>query len=212
MTRLPSLPDRQCPFATPRASAALPHRGAAGPGDDSRFLALAGCSRSAQELLTATLRRPVVVRPVGNTVITAEPAAPASGPPAGTHAVRVLTHLLIDSRPPRPAVGLSTAAVLAVRLPASLRADVRRGLDTLDALLDRAGAYWTAETFGMELVSGPMPVVRLRRRLYLLGTPVAVVAEEIAPTGVAPVVAEHGRRGPPWPRTFLEQSWTDQLA
>ena len=155
-----------------------------------QFLAVAGWSRSAQELLAATLQRPVTSRLTQNFVF--EPVAslvPLQLEP-GEHPVRVLEHLLLDSRPPHSPLGLSSAVIVAARIPTSVRGPMRRGEATLASLLDLTGDRWTAETRKVEQLraadafyetgrAADVPVVRLSRLLYLVGTPVAIVVEEI---------------------------------
>lgn len=171
-----------------------------------RFVAVAASSRSAQELLTAELRRPVAACPISNRVVCPETPLPSLQLAAGELPVRVLGQLLVDTRPPHRVLGLCTTVLVAARLPASVRGPARRGENTLGALLEAAGACWTAETREVEQIhssaalydaalydagrdgadrsdagrGGDVPAVRLTRLLYLLGTPVAAVVEDVA--------------------------------
>jgi len=100
--------------------------------------------------------------------------------PAGPQRLRLLEHLLLDTRCPYRPVGSSSAIVVDDRLPGPVADGARRGEAPLDALLERDGGYWAAETRAVEKVGhGDLPTVRLTRLLYLLGTPVAAVVEEI---------------------------------
>jgi hypothetical protein len=174
------------PHSSARSLRALPHRIPTCPqAGRQRFRELAVLTRSAQELLTVTLQRPVTVRPVGNQVV-ALPGVPS---------VRIVEHELYDG--PRR-VGFTAATVAGARLPEAVRCAARRGESTLAELLDRAGDYWAAELLRIEPVPAA-PAVRLTRRLTLLTTPVALVVDEILlpdPTvhiGPAP----GGTRSPP---------------
>ncbi len=179
------------------AGGVLPQRGCS-VADWDRFVALARLSRSAAELLAAVLHRPVRAEPVGNRVVEIH----AGGDPdRDRRLVRVLQHRLLDSRPPHRALALSATALVGARLPDCVRPAARRGSDPLSELLDRASAFWTPETLEVEQLSadaardagwaGDAPVVRLTRRLFLLGTPVADVIEDI------PFPAPAAVRGPP---------------
>ena len=174
----------------------LPRRSWAADWD--RFVALARLSRSAAELLTVALHRPVYAEPVDNRVFEVSRIR---------QPVRVVQHRLVDSRAPYRTLALSATALIGARLPDCIRPAARKGSDPLCELLDRAGAFWTSETLGVEQLSpdaaglsGRCPVVRLTRRLFLLGTPVADVVEDIL-FPEAPAV-----RGPPAPRTVLRHN------
>lgn len=152
-------------------------------------------------LLQAVLRRPVTARPVANTVIAAPGPVAALQLPAGCCPLRVLTHVLFDQAPPAVPVGRSTVYVIASRLPPELRAPVRRGAETLDAVLERCGAYWSTEIRRLDWIpdtardgpddsgsravsgAGVPAALRLHRLIHLLGTPVAVVVEDITMPG-----------------------------
>ena len=155
------------------AGAVLPRRSAVADWD--RFVALVPLSRSAAELLTAVLHRPVRAEPIGNRVVETP----------GRYAVRVLQHRLVDSRAPERALALCATALDGARLPRCIQPAARRGSEPLSELLDRAGAFWTAETLDVEQLpgtagwSGGAPVLRVTRRLFLLGNPVADVVEDI---------------------------------
>jgi hypothetical protein len=189
----------RAPVAIRSAGSVLPQRGDS-VADWDRFVALARLSRSAAELLAALLHRPVRAEPVGNRVFEIQ----AGGhPDAGRHVVRVVQHRLFDSRAPHGALALCATALVGARLPDCIRPAARRGSDPLSELLDRASAFWTPETVEVEELSadaaqdagwtGNTPVVRLTRRLFLLGTPVADVVEDIPFPGSA------AERGPPTP-------------
>jgi hypothetical protein len=177
-----------------QAGGRLPRRGGS-VADWERFVALARLSRSAAELLAAVLHRPVRAVPVANRVFEIQ----AGGrPDAGRRVVRVVQHRLLDSRPPHRALARCATALVGTRLPDCVRPAARRGSDPLSELLDQASAFWTPETLEVEQLSaddagwtGHAPVVRLTRRLFLLGTPVADVVEDI-PFPEPPAV-----RGPP---------------
>jgi hypothetical protein len=179
------------------AGGRLPHRGGS-VADWERFVALARLSRSAAELLAAVLHRPVRAVPVGNRVFEVQADGRAE---AGRRVVRVVQHRLLDSRPPHRALALCATALVGTRLPGCVRPAARRGSDPLSELLDQASAFWTPETLEVEQLSadaaqdagwtGPAPVVRLTRRLFLLGTPVADVVEDI------PFPEPPAGRGPP---------------
>ena len=169
----------------------LPRR-AGSVADWERFLAVARVSRSAVELLGAVLRRPVRAEAVGNRVVELGAASQDA-----RRFVRVVEHRLLDSRPPHRALARCATALVGARLPGCVRAAARRG-DPLSELLDSANAFWTPETLGVEQLpadaagwTGRQPVVRLTRRLFLLGTPVADVVEDIPFPDPAAV------RGPP---------------
>lgn len=178
------------------AGRVLPRRNSA--ADWERFITLAPVSRSAAELLTVVLHRPIRAEPVDNRVFEVGRTR---------RLVRVVQHRLVDSRAPHQALGLSATALVGARLPDCIRPAARKGSDPLCELLDRAGAFWTSETLGLEQLpgeaagwSGRSPVVRLTRRLFVLGTPVADVVEDI-PFPEPPAV-----RGPPAPRTVLRRN------
>jgi hypothetical protein len=143
-----------------------------------RFVVLARESRSAGELLAAVLHRPVRAEPVGNRVFEIQANR-------DRRVVRVVQHRLVDSRAPGRALALCATALVGARLPDCIRPAARRGSEPLSELLDRAGAFWTPETLEVEQLPkdagrpGGGPVVRLTRRLFLLGTPVADVVEDI---------------------------------
>jgi hypothetical protein len=181
----------------------LPHRGVPDPRRRwDRFLAVALCSRSAQEMLAAVLHRPVLAHPFRNTVLRVDGPVTPLQLAAGRHSLRVLDHLLIDSRPPYRPLGLCSAVVVDERLPPSIAGGVRRGDAPLDALLERAGAYWTADTRDVHTLLPP-ELVHFTRLLYALCTPVAAVAEEI------PLSVLCRAAGDPHPTTALDESWVE---
>jgi hypothetical protein len=163
----------------------LPHRVPVGPhARRRRFRELAVRTRSAQELLAATLQRPITACPAGNWVLALADPLPMF---PGEHLVRIVEHVLLDGS--RPA-GVTSATVAARRLPDSVRAAARRGESTLAELLERAGDFWAAEVLRVEQLraadarreidcAGDIPVVRVTRRLTLLTTPVALVVDEV---------------------------------
>jgi len=169
-----------------------------------RFMSVAASSRSAQELLTVELDRPVTARAISNHVLTADQPLPPLQLAAGELPVRILEHLLLDSRPPHRPLAVSSAMLVAARLPSTVRGRARRGEDTLAILLEQAGLHWTAETRRVEQLTAAtaayrtelpddVPTIRITRHVYLLGTPVALVIEDIPlpeptpdPTGSRP--------------------------
>lgn len=180
-----------------------------------RFLALARQSRSAGELLIAVLHRPVYGWRVTDHLLT--PSKPLTalqltvGEQEAAAPVRIVEHRLIDSQPPHRAVAFCSTAMVPGRLPPPLRAAARDSDDALAAVLQRAGAYWTAETLQLEQLHtgdaswGPgrdpgTPMIRLTRVLYLIGAPVALVVEEIplpAPPARTAAGLPGGGRSPP---------------
>lgn len=197
-----------------RMTSDLPRRAPA-PGQDwGRFLTLAESSRSAAELLAAVLHRPVSTRLVRNEVLTVRKPLHPLQLADGEHPVRVLEHELVDPRRPHPPLGLTSALLVATRLPTEVRGPARRGQDTLTTLLDHAGTFWSAQTEHIEQLTAAhasyatgraadVPVVRLTRLLHLLTGPVAVVIDEL-PQPLLPPAAAHtppttppGARDPP---------------
>jgi hypothetical protein len=161
-------------------SRCLPCRGSRDPR--RRLVAVATCSRSAQEMLGAALHRSVPARVVRNEVVRVDGPVRPLQLAAGPQSLRLLEHVLVDSRPPHRPVGLSSAIIVEDRLSGLIAGGARRGEAPLDLLLERAGDYWTAETRAVEKVpsgDGDVSAVRLKRLLYLLGTPLAAVVEEI---------------------------------
>lgn len=178
-------------WAGRRMTPVVPRRVPSDPAERwGRFLTIATRCRSAEELLAAMLPGPVTARQISNHVyVPAAPLVPLQLAP-GEHPVRVVEHLLLDAQQPRPAVGLSSAVLVPIRLPAQIRRPAGRGEQTIGRLLERSGAYWTAETSQVEQLhaadasydtgrDADVPTVRLTRLLSLLGTPVAIVVEEI---------------------------------
>lgn len=156
----------------------------------ARFVALAEQSRSLPELLAAVAGRPLTSRLVTNRVLLAAGPRPPLLLEAGEHPLRLIEHVIVDPAHPAAApIGISSAHLVTARLPAEIRGPARRGEDTLSALLDWAGSYWTADTLHVEkLTPGTarrelnlapdLPALRLTRALHLLGTPVALVVDE----------------------------------
>jgi hypothetical protein len=161
---------------------------------------LARQSRSAPELLASVLGRRVIIHPLRQYKLT-----PTAAPMAALRLIEGLDgvvldeHLLVDARPPHLTLGLSYALVVPSRLPANVRS-VLHGERTLGQLLDAVAAFWTSETLDAEELTADAasfpaarppdtPMLRLTRRLSLIGTPVAIVVDEI-PQPRLPIKAE----------------------
>lgn len=166
----------------------LPRRTSTSAGCWTWFATLARQSRSTPELLGSVLGRRVIVHPLRHHEFT--PRAPlAALRLLGDNDVALDEHLLIDASPPHLALGLSSALIVPGRLPANVRAALYQER-TLDQLLEAAAAFWTSETLEAEELtaeaasfpanqSPDTPMLRLTRRVSLIGTPVAVVVDEI---------------------------------
>lgn len=168
----------------------LPRRfGAATEDTWARYVALARQSRTASELLGSLLGRRIIVYLLRHHEFT--PRIPLERlrmrdpePVAGEE------HLLIDGAPPHRTLGVTSALVVPGRLPAGVRWTPEHRAYPLCQLLDASGAFWTSETLEMEeltvgAASFPADnppdtrMLRLTRRLSLIGTPVAIVLDEI---------------------------------
>lgn len=166
--------------------------GGHGGAGSAWFTMLARQSRSAPELLASALGRRAVVHPLRHHKLT--PTAPMAAlrlpdGPDSVEGVVLDEHLLVDARPPHPSLGLSYALIVPGRLPAGVRSALH-GERTIDQLLEAAAAPWTSETLDSEeLTAGAAsfsaaappdtPMLRLTRRLSVVGTPVAIVLDEI---------------------------------
>lgn len=161
----------------------------------ARFVALAEQSRALPELLAAVAGRPLTSRLVTNRVLLVAGPRPPLLPRVGEHPLRLIEHVIVDPANPAAApIGICSAHLVTARLPAEIRGPARRGEDTLSALLDRAGSYWTADTLRVETLAPAtahrglglaphLPALRLTRALYVLGAPLALVVDEArAPT------------------------------
>lgn len=168
------------------------------------FTMLARRSRSAPELLASVLGHRVIVHPLRHHRLTPTAAMAALWLPDGPDGVVLDEHLLIDARPPHLSLGLSYALVVPGRLPADVRSALHGGR-TLDQLLEAASAFWSSEILDVEELTvdaASFPVaappdtrmLRLTRRLSLMGTPVAIVVDEI-PQPRLPYPGERGGGG-----------------
>lgn len=176
----------------------LPHRISTGTGTGtgigtgigrwSWFVALARQSRSTPELLGSVLGRRIIVHPLRRHQVT--PQAPlATLRLSGGDPVALDEHLLVDTDPPHLALGLSSAVIVLGRLPAEVRSALHEDR-VLAQLLDATAAFWTSETLDVEELTAAAasfptdrapdtPMLRLTRRLSLIGSPIAVVIDEI---------------------------------
>lgn len=166
----------------------LPRRTSTAGGCWTWFATLARQSRSTPELLGSALGRRIIVHPLRHHEFT--PWAPlAALRLLGDQDVALDEHLLIDASPPHLALGLSSALIVPGRLPANVRTALHHER-TLDQLLEATAAFWTSETLHAEELTAEAasfptnrpadtPMLRLSRRLSVIGTPVAVVVDEI---------------------------------
>lgn len=176
-----------------RMTPPLPNRSSTGTGTSTsgwtRFSVLARQSRSAPELLGSVLGHRVIVHPLRHYELVPTAPMPALWLPDHLDGVLLDEHLLIDASPPHLTLGLSYALVVPGRLPANVRSALH-GERTVDQLLDAVAAFWTSETLDAEELtaeaasfptdrSPDTPMLRLTRRLSLIGTPVAIVVDEL---------------------------------
>jgi hypothetical protein len=180
------------------SAAPLPHRDGPGGVDPWRwFVALARQSKSGSELLESVLRRPLMIHPLRHRdrVPVVAPPALRSGEAEAeadteVDAVALDEYLLLGADFPHPTLGLSSALVLPARLPRAVGQALERRTESVDRLLEISGSFWTSETLelteltvdGASFPAERAPdtrMLRLTRRLSLIGTPVAVIVEEI---------------------------------
>lgn len=175
----------------PRMTGPLPRRAGAESVDSwAWFVAVARQSTSAVELLRSALSRRVIVHSVRHHDFLPDVPLERLRMLGDVEAVALDEHLLIDGEPPHPTLGLSSALVVPGRLPASVRPAFDRHEHTIAELLDAAGSFWTAEALEVEQLavggasfpserSPDTRMLRLTRRLSVIGTPVAIVLDEI---------------------------------
>lgn len=181
---------RVCANRVRRMTRPLPRRlGAAAEDTWAWFAALATQSRSASEL-GSVLGRRIIVHPLRHHEFTPKVPLERLQMLGAVEPVALEEHLLIDGDPPHLALGLSSALVVPGRLPPDVRWGAEHRDHPVGQLLDASGSFWTADLLQVEELTAAAAsfpsdrspdtrMLRLTRRLSLIGTPVAVVLDEI---------------------------------